>query len=230
MLLNRIRKLEAAIAARAPAAVSLIDVVDYEAEVARMRSALAAIEYDGLDLPLEQLLALARDDQRYASDHPAPARPTSLEVDTGEDAARFAALAAREFEIRILERDARLDVRSARVLRENAEAHFLHSVLAGEVVSGITPDARVDLALLPSPIIFDEAAALADARATFPRRSTLPAARRLQIVQEEHAARLVARSCGTSCADANLDAFEDRLHQLKVAELQELLRREAMQA
>ncbi len=224
MLLHRIRKLEAAIAARAePSAVSTGEKVDYCETLGRIRSKFWTSDYDrrGSALSLEQRLALARDDERYAREHPEPIHVTSLEVEVGEGAARFAGIAARELEIRILERDGLLDAGAARSLRENAQAYFMHSVVAGKVVQPPSSEPRVELSPLPNPVDFDEPAVLDAARESVPRRSVLPAARRLAIEEVEHAESLAA------CPSASLAALYQRMHQLRVAELNGILADEA---
>lgn len=216
MLCRRIKALEDEVRRRTPPPDEpepALDPLDFD----RFLSGINANGYrtwrhEGLSL--EELLALARDDVRYAEAHaPAPAPPYSwLGEDRGAAAAKHAAVAAREFEIRILERDHRFDADAARALRANT-----HEVVAG----------RAALAPLPTQIAYDEAASLASARKRVPRRSTLPLARQLEMENEDHAHELEERDRRgrKGLLDPSLDAVDDRMHDMRVAELQERMAR-----
>ena len=108
-----------------------------------LRASLRYCTWRHADLSLEQLLALARDDSMREQENPnAPA----------ESARKFAER-AREFEIQILERAAKIDADIAESFRKNCDAHFF--ARDGSAAAQGEP-----LAKLPHPIEFDEPAAL----------------------------------------------------------------------
>jgi hypothetical protein len=112
-------------------------------------------------LSLEQLLALARDDS------------------VREDADKMASAAnAREFEIQILERDAKINAETARSLRKNLHAHFFGH-------DGYTAVGTETLGKLPHPVEFDESAALKVARSRVPHFASLSLEERLECMQED---------------------------------------------
>jgi hypothetical protein len=136
-------------------------------------------------LSLEQLLALARDDS--ARNHANP----------------WAAVGAREFEIQILERDAKIDAETAESLRKNLDAHFARDDSAAAQ--------REPLADLPMPIKFDEAGALKAARLQCPLFDSLPLEGQVQYLEEDLLKRrqyVAQRRAAAARADATV---EDRL-------------------
>jgi hypothetical protein len=148
------------------------------------------------DLTLEQLLALARDNARHGDDGTQYSwqRPE-------DDVPARATWAAREFEIRVLLRDGRIDETNARALR------------------GASP-----LADLPHPLEFDEPAALTTARKKCPRRNTLPLERQLEMLREDHAHELQQRlsempSRQSEAGWSSLNTYCDKVYEVCVADL-----------
>ena len=117
---------------------------------------------------------------------------------------------AREYEIRVLERDAKIDADTALCLRKNLLAHFFASDAAP----------REPLAELPYPIEFDEAAALKAARLQCPHFDSLSLEGQLKYLEEDllkkrqraatsrqHAEAVVLRAPGSKEAlNARIDA------------------------
>jgi hypothetical protein len=82
---------------------------------------------------------------------------------------------AREYEIRVLERDAKIDADTALCLRKNLLGHFFASDAAP----------REPLAELPHPIEFDEAAVLKAARLQCPHFDSLSLEGQLKYLEED---------------------------------------------
>ena len=132
-------------------------------------------------------------------------------------------VAARELEIRILERDNRIDEQTAGALRDNLRKHFFEDA-----------DALLEL---PVTIEFDEVASLFSARAQCPRRSTLPLEQQLAMLKEDHEHALRERERPTSsdfvvnAALDSLDKTRDHMHENLVKDLERRIRqRDAGQA
>lgn len=223
MLLQRISRLERIMNQRVSSEIqSEMGPVETEEMIECVRSSLSILDYrtwrhEGLSL--EQLLALARDDGRYAQAHPHEPHFGSLYEDVGPNAAGRAAHACREFEIRILERDRRIDIETARALRVNA-ANVFRSLGAQDWQEGLRP--------LPTVIEFDEPIALVEARSRCPRRSSLPIERQVEMEHEDHAHEVRQRATRqrpsrAGSLDHSFDAVRDRIHQLRIAELEAML-------
>jgi hypothetical protein len=177
-------------------------------------------------LSLEELLALARDDDARAQATPATKwAPGLCQIAEGHWVDRSPARAVREIEIRILERDRKVDDRTARSLRDDAHKHFFAK--AG-------PDAELSrpppLTQLPVPIDLDQRALLASALKKCPRREELSLEEQLELKHEDHRRDLVERAKprtyppGIKPPLPGLDALRDTIHQQRVIELQRLIR------
>lgn len=170
---------------------------------------LAYNDWRHASLSLEELLAIARED---AAPKPevwadqwdsrlACLRSQPVRVDYMSPA-----IAAREIEIRILERDQRIDAATAHSLRDNLQGYRLK-------------DAE-PLYQLPAPIVFDEAASLSSAREQCPRRETLPLEQQLAMMREDHRRERESRAEGSGMSPG-LVAFTDRLHEVLEKELEQ---------
>ncbi|MCC7042060.1 MAG: hypothetical protein IT516_17275 [Burkholderiales bacterium] len=218
MLLRRIKRLEGAFATRVGPGGreddrdGPIDVDVFFGQLSLICGGYAGPAVDGLTL--EQLHALAVDDEQFANAHLTSPTGSWLDDGTfGQHGAKRAAMAARELAVRILERDGYVDVQRARELRSNAREHY-HSIDGHDVVA---------LAPLPVPA-YDFEATLAMARARFPREVALEPEVRLRRLEDAHARELADRSTrNAKLLDAPFDAVADRMHQLHVDELKRLM-------
>ncbi|GIK88054.1 MAG: hypothetical protein BroJett026_35350 [Betaproteobacteria bacterium] len=169
-------------------------------------------------LTLEELLALAKHDDACERATPkAQWEPGLRQVSEGQWVPFSAAHAAREFEVRILERDGTIDDTTARSLRDNAQAHFL--------CDGPQLDA------LPHAIVMDEATVLAAALAKCPRREDLPLEDQLALVHEDRRRELLEReqrksaparpgfTPASSTTLASIDAYGDQVFERRVADI-----------
>ncbi len=189
------------------------------AKLDRLISRMNTVSYNDwrhASLSLEELLALARDDGRYARANPiAKWSPGHRQHQQGQWIDFWPDVGARELEIRILERDGRIDQATARALRDNLREHFLENTAT--------------LHDLPALIEFDEAAALHTARAQCPRRETLPLERQLAIVMEDRERHLLERAATKSDPSqthsiADLEPLFDRMHAIAVKDLEDRIR------
>jgi hypothetical protein len=201
-MLKRIQQLENRARARAAARAPVdVDDADEARKLEEFRSDLAILFYNMWRhdaLPLEQRLDLARDDARFAPHD------------------RHVRRAAREFEIRVLLRDGNIDDAAAWALRANADQHFGFG-LGNE---------RPPLAALPFTVEFDETEALREARLQCPRVERLPLERQLEMLDEDRARELHEREQRgeRGLADPSMDAFGDRMHEVRVRDLRQKIR------
>jgi hypothetical protein len=216
LLLKRIKALEGRLPPRNAGVPEAID----PDELDRFRSNLCVLDYETwrhAGLSLEHRLVLARDDDSYERANPRTKWSPGLCTDgQGRWVPRRPAISAREFEIRILERDGIIDERTVRSLRDNLHAHFF--------------EGTENLRSLPHPIEFDETASLRGARAICPRRETLLLEQQLKMLTEDHqhdvqdrANRRKARSPTNGQFDS-LDLFQDRVHEVLVKDLENRIR------
>lgn len=207
------------IEARCPA-VRIETLPDPEAETAklyRLSSKLNILGYDTwrhVGLSLEERLAIARDDSAREQANPASTRsPGRWPNGQGGFVDRWPDIGAREFEIRILERDGRIDEQTARLLRDNVRDHFF--------------EGTETLHDLPHPIDFDELVSLRTAREKCPRRESLPLEQQLEMEHEDHAVNVRDRIINNKHAGSanapvglpSLNAFQDKMHEYRVKEL-----------
>jgi hypothetical protein len=153
----------------------------------RTAKALSALrlagEYDSwrhAGLSLELRLALARDDNVRVHAKPRPHwSPSRRQEAPGAWVSIWPAVCAREFEIQILKRDARIDEETAQFLRDNIHQHFFASP------DDIPAAACEPLAELPHHIDFDESAALSTARLQCPDFDSLSLEEQLKYREED---------------------------------------------
>jgi hypothetical protein len=201
------------------AAVPAVSAPDEAATRAKMRILRSRLYLSGynnwrhIGLSLEQLLALARDDGRFARANPRESwSPGYRKEQPGQWVDLWPGVGARELEIRILERDRRIDETAAAALRVNLHEHFFQDTGA--------------LQELPAAIDFDEAASLRSARAQCPRRSTLPLEQQLAMLNEDHEHGLGERErpatsdLVVNATSDSLAKIRDRMHGDLVKDLQ----------
>ena len=207
------------------AALPMVSAPDAAAQIAKMsglRKRLHISSYNDwrhADLSLEQLLALAHDDGRFARANPRSSwSPGSRQEQHGQWIDFWPDVGAREFAIRILERDRRIDEPTACALRDNLRKHFFEGTGALDV--------------LPATIEYDEVASLCSARAQCPRRSTLPLEQQLTMLKEDHEHALRERERPTSSdliASAVLDSLDktrEHMHENLVKDLERRIRQQ----
>jgi hypothetical protein len=176
-------------------------------------------------LTLEELLALARDDDaRELASVEQRWRLGLRPLSEGKWVPFGQAEAVREIEIRILERDRLIDDTTARALRDNAYEHFYREASTRQERGTAPP-----LAELPCSLDIDQEKLLAAALTKCPRRETLSLEQQLALAHEDQRRKLIERAKprtyppGIKPPLSGLDALCDKLHQQRVEELERLI-------
>jgi hypothetical protein len=184
VLKNRIGKLEALVA-RLTARYMVETQLPSAADLEHFRSDMNIIcyrhwRYEGLSL--EELFAIARDDVAHANENPHPTwSPGYREIEKGRWVAFGPQVAAREFAVRLLERDSLVDTTVAKRLRDNLQEF------------AASKESLSDLPIVPT---FDEQSTLKVAREKCPRRDLLPLSVQLEMVSVAPKITAAAHGCG----------------------------------